>query len=321
MKRAKISIIGAGQTGGTMAHLLALKEYANIVLYDIRGDFAKGKALDLEQSGAISGFETNIIGTDSLAFTNNSDIIVLTAGSPRKPGQSREDLARATFEVLKEIVPELARRSPEAIFIGFTNPMDVMTHVAMLEGNIAPHRVIGQGGVLDSARFRTFIKHQLAHYGLNYSILDIYAYVLGGHGESTMVPIVSQAEIHGRPLNEFLSKTDIDAVVKRTKNGGKEILELMQAGSAFYAPAAAVVKMIEAIIFDQKKILPCSVYLNGKYGIYGSFVGVLTRLGRNGIEDIIETPILATNEFIDLRKAAEYHRAMVAMLYQNSLTS
>lgn len=320
MRRAKISIIGAGQTGGTMAHLLALKNYADIVLYDIRGSFAKGKALDLEQSGAISGFEGSIIGTDSLVFTENSDIIVLTAGSPRKPGQSREDLARATFEVVKEIMPKLAKRSPEAIFIGFTNPMDVMSHVAMLEGGIAPSRIIGQGGILDSARFRTFIKRQFARYGLRCSIHDISAYVLGGHGESTMVPIVSQAKIYGRPLNEFLSKTDIDEVVERTKNGGKEILDLMQSGSALYAPAAAVIEMVEAIIFDQKRVMPCSIYLNGAYYIQNVFVGVLVKLGKNGVEEIIETT-LATNEFIALREATEYNQAMLNALYKNSRPS
>lgn len=317
MRRAKISILGAGQTGGTMAHLLALKDYANIVLYDIRGNFAKGKAMDLEQSGAISGFDCQIIGTNSLEFTCDSDIIIIAAGSPRKPGQSREELARATLEVIKDILPKVAERSPNAIFIGFTNPMDVMTHAAMLEGKIKPNRIIGQGGVLDSARFRTFIKNQLTDYGLYYSTRDIFAYVLGGHGEKTMVPIVSRVVIRGLSISEFLSQTDINEVVEKTKNGGKEILDLMQSGSAFYAPAAAVVEMVETILFDQKRILPCSVYLTGQYGIHASFVGVLTRLGRDGVEKVIEEP-LSTDELSALKKAADHNRAMLDTLYETN---
>jgi malate dehydrogenase len=282
--RNKISIIGAGFVGATTAHWLAEKELGNIVLLDIPAteNMPKGKALDLSEAGPVLGYDTYITGTTDYADTAGSDIVVITAGLPRKPGMTREDLVGKNQAIITDVVNNIAKTSPNAILIIVTNPLDTMAYLAYRTSGFPKQRVIGQAGVLDSARMRTFIAQEL-----NVSVQNTHAFVLGGHGDE-MVPLVRYSTVAGIPITELLPKEKIDAIVKRTRNGGGEIVNLLKTGSAYFAPGAAVAEMVEAILKDRKLILPCAAYLEGEYGLKDMYFGVPVKLGRNGIEEIIE---------------------------------
>jgi malate dehydrogenase len=298
MKKNKITIVGAGQVGGTTAQRLAEKEFADIVLVDINPDLPQGKVLDLLESGPIYGYNTHLIGTAGYEETAHSDIVVITSGVPRKPGMSRDDLLRINVGIVKEVTEQVVRRSPEAILIVVSNPLDAMTYVAHRVSRFPRERVLGMAGALDSARFRAFISMELG-----VSVENIHAFVLGGHGDS-MVPLPRYTTVAGIPLTELLSKERLDALIQRTRDGGAEIVKLLKTGSAFYAPSAAVVEMVEAIIKDKKKILPCAVLCQGEYKIDNLFVGVPVKLGQGGIEAIIQIQLTPEEEANFRRSAA-----------------
>ncbi|NTW49041.1 MAG: malate dehydrogenase [Chlorobiales bacterium] len=279
----KITVIGAGNVGATAAQRIIEKQLANeVVLVDVAEGIPQGKALDMYESAPVEIFDTKIIGTNTYEETANSDIILITAGRPRKPGMSREDLLAMNAEIVKQVTEQSASKSPNAIIIVVSNPLDVMTYVAYVRSGFPKERVIGMAGVLDTARFRTFIAMEL-----NVSVQDVSALVLGGHGDS-MVPVVKYTTVAGIPISELLPQDKIDAMVKRAQNGGIEIVNYLKTGSAFYAPSAAAVEMIESIVKDRKRILPCAVYVTGEYGINDVFVGVPVKLGRKGVEQIYE---------------------------------
>jgi malate dehydrogenase len=280
--KAKVSIIGAGHVGATTAQLILQSGFADIVLYDIMEGVPQGKALDLAEAAPLWGVSSKTYGTNDLADTAGSDIIVITAGLPRKPGMSRDDLLLANKEIIAKVAGETSRVSPDGIFIVVTNPMDVMTQVAWKVSGFSPQRVIGMGGVLDSSRFRTFIAMELG-----VSPEDVEAVVLGGHGD-LMVPLRRFTTVKGISLPELISPERIEELIQRTRNGGAEVVALLKSGSAYYAPAASVFDMVKAIILDQKRVLPCAAYLSGEYGVSGLFVGVPVILGRKGVEKIIE---------------------------------
>lgn len=281
IRRHKITIIGAGATGATIAHWCASKELGDIVLMDVLKGMPQGKALDLQQCAPLEGFDCRVKGTNDYDDTAGSDIIVITAGSARKPGMTREDLLNMNCNIVRKVTEEAIARSPEAFIIVLTNPLDVMCWVAYKASGFPRNRVVGQSGVLDSARFRVFIADEL---GVSFE--DVSAMVLGGHGDS-MVPLVRYAHVGGIPLKELLPDDRIQKVVERTRFGGGEIVELMGT-SAFYAPGAAVTQMVEAILRDKKRVIPCSAYLDGEYGESGIFAGVPVILGGNGVEKVIE---------------------------------
>ncbi len=297
MKKNKVTVIGAGQVGGTTAQRLAEKEFADIVLLDINPDLPRGKVLDLLESGPIYGYDTRLIGTASYEETANSDIVVITSGIPRKPGMSRDDLLRVNVGIVKEVTEQVIRSSPEAILIVVSNPLDAMTYVAHRVSRFPRERVLGMAGALDSARFRAFISMELG-----VSVENIHAFVLGGHGDS-MVPLPRYTTVAGIPLTELLSKERLDALIQRTRDGGAEIVKLFKTGSAFYAPSAAVVEMVEAIIKDKKKILPCAVLCQGEYKIDNLFVGVPVKLGQGGIKEIVQIQ-LTPEEEANFRRSA-----------------
>ncbi len=287
--RKKVTIAGAGNTGGEMAQRLAEKNICDIVLKDepsIVETLHHGKALDSAQSGAWAGFETNITPADTWEETAGSDVIVVTAGAARKPGMTREDLLNINAKIMRLVVEPAAKASPNAPLIIFANPMDVMCHVAMDASGFPRERVIGQGGMLDTARYRTFVSREAG-----VSIRDVHGYVLGGHTDTTMVPIVSNTMIGGMPIASVLSQEKIDAIVERTMKGGAEIVGLMKTGSAFQAPATATMEMVEAIILDQGRLIPCSVRLNGEYGIADTFCGTIAKLGEGGIQEVYEVQV------------------------------
>lgn len=290
MRKNKITVIGAGQVGGTTAQRLAEKEFADVVLVDINPDLPQGKALDLLESGPIYGYDTRIIGTASYEETANSDIVIITSGVPRKPGMSRDDLLRVNAGIVKSVTEQVVQKSPEAILLIVSNPLDAMTYVAYRVSRFPRERVIGMAGVLDSARFRAFISMELG-----VSVENVHAFVLGGHGDS-MVPLPRYTTVAGVPLTELLSKERLDALIQRTRDGGAEIVRLFKTGSAFYAPSAAIVEMVEAIIKDKKKILPCAVLCQGEYKIDNLFVGVPVKLGQGGIEEIIQIKMTPEEE-------------------------
>lgn len=280
MRRPKISIIGAGFVGSTCAHWAASKELGDIVLIDINGDSARGKGLDLFESSPVEGFDSRIEGGSDYALTAQSDVVIITAGLPRKPGMSRDDLLATNAKIVKECATQAARYSPQAVLIVISNPLDAMCHVAMKASGFPRERVIGMAGVLDGARFRSFIAMELG-----VSVEDVQAFVFGGHGD-TMVPMPRYVSVGGIPLQQLLSQEKIDALVERTRKGGAEIVNLLKTGSAYYAPAASAVQMAEAIVRDKKRILPCAVYLKGEYGTHDLFCGVLAKLGSQGLEGI-----------------------------------
>ncbi len=279
----KITIIGAGNVGATTAQRIIDNELANeVVLVDIVEGIPQGKGLDMYEATPITGVDVKVIGTNGYDETANSDIIIITAGVARKPGMSREDLLNTNFGIVKEATLKSIEKSPNAIIIVVTNPLDVMAYTAWKVSGFERHRVIGMAGVLDTARFRTFIAMEL-----NVSVEDVYAFVLGGHGDD-MVPLVRYTTVAGIPISELLPKEKIDQLVKRTREGGAEIVSYLKTGSAYYAPSAAIVEMVESIVKDKKRILPCSVLLQGEYELNDVFVGVPVKLGKNGVEQIIE---------------------------------
>ncbi|WP_243291278.1 malate dehydrogenase [Bacillus sp. FJAT-47783] len=309
MKRKKISVIGAGFTGATTAFLLAQKELGDVVLVDIpqAENPTKGKALDMLEASPVQGFDANIIGTSNYEDTADSDIVVITAGIARKPGMSRDDLVQTNQKVMKSVTKEIVKYSPNCIIIVLTNPVDAMTYTVYQESGFPKHRVIGQSGVLDTARFRTFVAQEL-----NLSVKDITGFVLGGHGDD-MVPLVRYSYAGGIPLEKLIPKERLDAIVERTRKGGGEIVSLLGNGSAYYAPAAALVEMVEAIVKDQRRVLPSIAYLEGEYGFEGIYLGVPTILGGNGLEDIIELD-LTDEEKAALQKSADSVKKVMNIL-------
>ncbi len=300
----KVTVIGAGNVGATAAQRLAEKELCDVVLIDIADGLAQGKALDLAEAAPIETHDAGLVGSIDYEASTGSDIVIITAGIPRKPGMSRDDLLKTNMNIMKTVTAEAAARSPEAILIIVSNPLDAMCHVAMETSGFPKHRVMGMAGVLDSARFRTFIAMEL-----NVSVENTHAFVLGGHGD-TMVPLPRLSTVAGIPITELLSGDRIAALVERTRTGGAEIVGLLKSGSAFYAPASAAVEMAESILKDKKKILPCAVYLEGEYGVRDLFVGVPVKLGRSGIEEIIEIK-LTDAESAALRKSADAVKGLV----------
>jgi malate dehydrogenase len=309
LNRKKVSVIGAGFTGATTAFLLAQKELSDVVLVDIpqMENPTKGKALDMLEASPVQGFDANILGTSNYEDTKNSDIVVITAGIARKPGMSRDDLVQTNQKIMRAVAKDVAKYSPNAIIVVLSNPVDAMTYTAFKESGFPKHRVIGQSGVLDSARFRTFIAQEL-----NLSVKDITGFVLGGHGDD-MVPLVRYSYAGGIPLETLISKDRLDAIVARTRTGGGEIVNLLGSGSAYYAPAASLVEMCEAILKDQRRVLPTIAYLEGEYGYDGIYLGVPTILGGNGIEKIIELELTA-EEKAALDKSAQAVRNVMAVL-------
>lgn len=305
--RKKISIIGAGNVGATVAELLARDGLADVVLFDVIEGIPQGKALDMLEACPIWDSPVSIRGTNEYADTASSDIVVVTAGFPRKPGMSRDDLLHANAKVVAEVTENVVRFSPDTIIIVVTNPMDVMAQLSLRVSGFRPERVIGMGGILDSARFRTFISLEL-----NVSVQDIEALVLGGHGDF-MVPLPRFTTVKGVPITKLLSEDTLNRLIERTRHGGAEIVSLLKSGSAYYAPAAATCQMIKAIINDEKRMLPCSAYLNGQYGVDGFYSGVPVILGQNGIEKIIELE-LNKEERLNFERSVQAVRALVKKL-------
>ena len=285
LKRPKITILGAGNVGATCAHWAAAKELGDIVLLDIVEGMPQGKALDLRQASPIERFDGHIIGTNDYADTADSDIIIITSGLPRKPGMSRDDLLAKNVEIVKTVTEQAAPKSPSAVIIVVSNPLDAMVYTAWKASGFPTNQIVGQAGILDTARYRAFIAMELGC-----SIEDITALLLGGHGDD-MVPLPSYTSVAGIPVTNLIAKDKLDAILERTRKGGGEIVSLLKTGSAYYAPAAASVQMAEAVIKDKKRILPCAAYCDTEYGIGGYFVGVPAILGAGGVEKVIEVPL------------------------------
>ena len=305
--RNKITVVGGGNVGASAAINLATKELADVVLVDVVEGVPQGKGLDMAQMGPIEGYDIAIIGANDYAPTANSDVVVITAGLARKPGMSRDDLLVANYEVVKSVTENIAKHSPNAILVLVTNPLDAMCTVAHHVSKFPKHRVVGMAGVLDSARFRTFIAMELG-----VSVENVTAVVLGGHGD-TMVPVVRLSNVSGIPLTELIPADRLAAIVDRTRSGGAEIVKYLKTGSAYYAPSAAAVEMVESILKDKKKVLPCAALLEGEYGVHGLFVGVPVKLGRNGIEKIYEMQLNAEEKAM-LAKSASAVQELVDVL-------
>ena len=304
----KITVVGAGNVGATAAQRIAEKELANeVILVDIIEGVPQGKGLDMYESAPIELFDSKVRGTNGYEETVGSSIVVITAGIARKPGMSRDDLQNTNAGIVKAVTEQIVAKSPQAIIIVVSNPLDVMTYASMKVSGFERHRVIGMAGILDTARYRSFIAMEIG-----VSVEDIQALVLGGHGYS-MVPLVSYTTISGIPLTHFCNQETIDRLIKRTANGGIEIVNYLKTGSAYYAPSAAAVQMVEAIVKDKKRVLPCSVYCQGEYGLNGTFTGLPVVLGKNGMEKIIEVP-LSANEQTALQKSAEEVKVNIAKL-------
>ena len=305
--RKKVTIVGSGNVGATAAHWIVSKELADVVLIDIVEGVPQGKGLDLLEAMPIEKRDVHIIGTQDYRDTANSDIVVVTAGIPRKPGMSRDDLLNTNHNIMKTVVGEAVKHSPDCILIIVSNPLDAMAQAAYKMSGFPRERVIGMAGVLDSARFRTFIAE-----ALNVSVENVTAFVLGGHGD-TMVPLARYSTVAGIPITELLDATTLEKLIQRTRDGGAEIVKYLKTGSAYYAPSAAAVEMVEAILKDKKKILPCAVYLDGEYGIKGLFVGVPVKLGAKGVEEIIQIKLTA-EENTALQKSAGSVKELVSVL-------
>jgi len=303
----KITIVGSGNVGATAARSIADKELADVVLIDILEGIPQGKGLDILEACPVEGSDSRVLGTNDYADTADSDIVVITAGLTRKPGMSRDDLLMKNYEIIKSVTELVVKHSPKCIIIAVTNPLDAMCQVVYKVSKFPRERVIGMAGILDSARMRTFIAMEL-----NVSVENVHAFVLGGHGD-TMVPLPRLSTVAGVPLTELLSKEAIDRISTRTANGGAEIVKLLGTGSAYYAPGSSVVEMVESILKDKKKILPCAVYLQGEYGINGLFVGVPVKLGARGIEQIFQIK-LTTDEQAALQKSAGAVRELVDVI-------
>jgi malate dehydrogenase len=306
MARRKVTIVGAGNVGATAGQRIADKELADVVLIDIVEGVPQGKALDLVESAPIEGYDSRLTGTNNYKDTANSDIVVITAGIPRKPGMSRDDLLKTNYGIVKGVTEEVVKNSPNCIIIVVSNPLDAMVQTAFRVSKFPKERVIGMAGVLDSARFRSFIAMEL-----NVSVENIHAFVLGGHGDS-MVPLPRYSTVAGIPITELMSKETIDRISDRARNGGAEIVGLLKT-SAWYAPSSAIVEMVDAILHDRKKILPCAAYLEGEYGINGLYVGVPVKLGEKGIEQIIQIN-LTMEERAALHKSAASVKELVDVI-------
>jgi len=280
--RKKISLIGAGQIGGTLAHLISIKELADVVLFDVVEGLAKGKALDIAQSTSVDGFNINLKGTNNYEDIKNSDVVIITAGVTRKPGMSRDDLLGTNLKIIKQVAEGIKKNSPNAFVICITNPLDVIVMAFQKYSSLPTNMVVGMAGILDSSRFKYFLSQEL-----KVPVKNIESLVLGGHGD-TMVPMPNQTKVNGKPLNQMITKEKLDSIIERTRNGGAEIGKLLQKGSAFYAPAASGIEMAESYIKNLKKILPCAAYLNGEYGVKSIYAGVPVIIGNNGVEKIIE---------------------------------
>jgi len=305
--RKKVSIIGAGNVGATAAHWIASKELADVVLVDIAEGIPQGKALDLMEAMPIEKRDSHVVGSNDYDATANSDIVVITAGIPRKPGMSRDDLLNTNYKIMQDVVGKVTAASPNSILIVVSNPLDAMAQAAYKISGFNRERVIGMAGVLDSARFRTFIAMEL-----NVSVENVTAFVLGGHGD-TMVPLPRYSTVAGIPITELIPEDRLKSLIERTANGGAEIVKFLKTGSAYYAPSAATAEMVEAILKDKKKILPCAAYLEGEYGINGLYVGVPCKLGTRGLEQIIEIKLTA-EENASLQKSAGAVRELVNVI-------
>src|ERR671935_1651426 len=305
--RKKVTIVGSGNVGPSAAHWIAAKELADVVLIDIVEGVPQGKGLDLLQAMPIEKRDSFVLGTEEYKDTANSDIVVITAGIPRKPGMSRDDLLNTNYKIMQDVVGKVVANSPNCILIVVSNPLDAMAQAAFKLSGFPRERVIGMAGVLDSARFRTFIAEEL-----KVSVENVTAFVLGGHGD-TMVPLTRYSTVAGIPITELMDAATIDRLVKRPRDGGAEIVKYLKTGSAYYAPSAATVEMVEAILKDKKKILPCAAYLQGEYGIKGLFVGVPCKLGAKGLEQIIEIK-LTDEEQAALKKSADAVKELVSVI-------
>lgn len=307
--RKKVTIVGGGQTGGMMSYLLAAKNICDIVIKDIP-EFAQhyGKALDITQCASFTGFETEVTAAIEWEATANSDVVIITSGAPRTPGMSREDLLRGNAKIVGEVAKNVSQQSPNAVIIVFSNPMDVMCHVVLRESGFPHERIIGQGGMLDSERFRTFLALELG-----ISQRDVHAYVLGGHTDTTMVPIASLAYVGGIPVSNLISGDRLAAIVERTMQGGAEIVRLYKSGSAFFAPASATITMVESILLDEQRMIPCAVLLKGQYGIEDTFCGTMVKLGANGACNIYEVPV-SREERDKIREAAKITRELFSLI-------
>jgi len=305
--RSKITVIGAGFVGSTLVQRLAERDYADVVMFDIIPKMPQGKALDMLEAGPVIGYDTLVVGTNDYADTTNSDIVVITSGFPRKPGMTRDDLVKKNQEIVTEVTQQVVKFSPNCIIIMVTNPLDAMAQLALHVSGFPRNRVLGESGVLDTARFRTFIAQDL-----NVSVRDVQAYVLGGHGD-TMVPLARMCTVAGVPISQLLPPERIEQIVQRTRDGGAEIVNLLGTGSAYFAPSASVLQMVDSIMLDKKMIMPCSVYLQGEYGFHNIFVGVPVKLGAGGVEQIIEIE-LNEGERAQLQKSADAVKELIGIM-------
>jgi len=280
--KKKISLIGAGQIGGTLAHLISIKELADVVLFDVEEGIAKGKALDIAQSTSVDGYNIDLVGTSNYEDIKNSDVIIITAGVPRKPGMTRDDLLETNLKIINQVAEGIKKNSPNAFVICITNPLDVIVMAFQKYSKIPPNKVVGMAGVLDSSRFKYFLSQEL-----KVPVKSINSLVLGGHGD-TMVPMPNYTKVNNQPLKELIKKEKLDLIIERTRKGGAEIIKFLKKGSAYYAPAAAAVEMAESFLKDLKKNLPCAAYLNGEYGFKNLYAGVPVIIGKNGVEKVIE---------------------------------
>ena len=280
--RKKITLIGAGQIGGTLAHLISIKELGDVVLFDVAEGLAKGKALDIAQSTSVDGLNINLIGTSSYKDTENSDVIIITAGVPRKPGMTRDDLLEINLKIIKQVGQEIKKTSPNAFVICITNPLDIMVMALQKYSGLPTNKVVGMAGILDSSRFKYFLSQEL-----KVPVKNIETLVLGGHGD-TMVPMPNHTTVNGNSLSDFIKKEKLELIIERTRKGGGEIIKFLEKGSAFYAPAASGVEMAESYLKNLKKILPCAAYLNGEYGVKNLYAGVPVVIGKNGVQKVIE---------------------------------
>ena len=280
--KKKISLIGAGQIGGTLAHLISIKELGDVVLFDVAEGIAKGKALDIAQSTSIDGFNINLKGTSNYNDTRDSDVVIITAGVARKPGMTRDDLLEVNLKIIKQVAEGIKKSSPKAFVICITNPLDVIVMAFQKYSGFLPSKVVGMAGILDTSRFKYFLSQEL-----NVPVKNIDTLVLGGHGDS-MVPMPNHTKINGKPLNQLIKEEKLKSIIERTRKGGAEIIKFLEKGSAFYAPAASGVEMAESYIKDLKKSLPCAAHLNGEYGVKNLYAGVPVIIGKNGVEKVIE---------------------------------
>ncbi|HYL41986.1 MAG TPA: malate dehydrogenase, partial [Ktedonobacteraceae bacterium] len=312
--RSKITVVGAGFVGSTLVQRLAERDYADVVMFDIVPNMPQGKALDMLQAGPVLGYDSLVVGTNDYADTANSDLVIITSGFPRKPGMTRDDLVKKNQEIVSDVTRQVVKHSPNCIIIMVTNPLDAMAQLALHTSGFPRHRVVGMAGVLDTARFRTFIAQELG-----VSVRDVQAYVLGGHGD-TMVPLARMCTVAGVPISQLIPAERIEQIVQRTRDGGAEIVKLLGTGSAYFAPSASVLQMVDAILLDKKMIMPCAVYLQGEYGIHNLFVGVPTKLGAQGVEQVVEIELNADEKAL-LQKSADAVQELVHVMGIEALKS